>query len=606
MSIRSNSRPAGYDLSPELQDILRRNGMQGHVILQGDAYHLAVQGHDSPLLTYAVTPEQLRALTDWGTNSANRKAYNTFTALVEKDFYMPRNFVHARNANGRVAMGLHGYRIGVGEPTNEARANVQARLDFALQGGGRPIGQYGRMPVRMPLPPGVHRDFWGHHHGFLGWTPRHQDGFHMRRVGGALFMQGAPIVPERPDGRMKPGELQSGGYGFYYKGQQAVTPQPTKDVLQDLQVSLPEPEVQVRPRPQEPAKPYQDVITSNVYFTNEKWREVLASHGIVVDAEAKTLTILSSASEHDFQYDLTDEELKKLTANSTKEVPVQARLDVINGIIKDDFQDQVTMDALNSKELVAMKLKPEVEQQLNEALQARQTMVADDGLMFTPELQLHEDKSVGRVDGNALYELNENKGWFREGKHGREVTVDDIRVEPVRNEQGEPVKDEKGDMKYRMTAVINGEPISHEITQRQYDKFMAIDDYHRMKLFSHIFHEVDMKTLPGHGVNIGAAILAGLAVTGEMAHGVGHVVHEINGIGHHPAPELAMPSSVATQASSSKLGCPSLLPQFYEERHGGPRGHVYFKPGVDSPQEIAARAFDAGVNAAEHGVGLGR
>lgn len=556
MSIRSNSRPAGYDLSPELQDILRRNGMQGHVIRQGDAYQLAVQGHDSPLLTYNITPDQLRALTDWGTNSANRKAYNTFTALVEKDFYMPRNFVHARNANGRVAMGLHGYRIGV--------------------------GQYGRLPMRMPLQPGVHRDFWGHHHGFLGWTPRHQDGFHMRRVGGALFMQGAPIVPERPDGRMKPGELQSGGYGFYYKGQQAVTPQPTKDVLQDLQVSLPEPEVQVRPRPQEPAKPYQVVITSNVYFTNEKWQEVLASHGIVVDAEAKTLTIQSSASEHDFQYDLTDEELKKLTANSIKEVPVQARLDVINGIIKDDFQDQVTMDALNSKELVAMKLKPEVEQQLNEAIQARQAMVADDGLMVTPELQLPEDKSVGRVDGNALYELNENKGWFREGKHGREVTVDDIRVEPVRNEQGEPVKDEKGDVKYRMTAVINGEPISHEITQKQYDKFMAIDDYHRMKLFSHIFHEVDMKTLPGHGVNIGAAILAGLAVTGEMAHGVGHVVHEINGIGHHPAPE------------------------FYEERHGGPRGHVYFKPGVDSPQELAARAFDTGVNAAEHGVGLGR
>lgn len=44
-----------------------------------------------------------------------------------------------------------------------------------------------------------------------------------------------------------------------------------------------------------------------------------------------------------------------------------------------------------------------------------------------------------------------------------------------------------------MTAVINGESISHEITQKQYDKFMAIDDYHRMKLFSHIFKEVDMK-----------------------------------------------------------------------------------------------------------------
>ena len=552
MSIRSNSRPAGYDLSPELQDILRRNGMQGHIILQGDAYHLAVQGHDSPLLTYAVTPEQLRALTDWGTNSANRKAYNTFAALVEKDFYLPRNFVHARNANGRVAMGLHGYRIGVGE--------------------------YGR----MPLPPGVHRDFWGHHHGFLGWTPRHQDGFHMRRVGGALFMQGAPIVPERPDGRIKPGELQSGGYGFYWKGPQAVTPQPVKDVLQDLQVTLPEPEVQVRPRPQEPAKPYKEVITSNVYFTNEKWQDVLASHGIVIDAAAKTMIIQSASTEHDFQYDLTEHEVKKLTANAVKDVSVLARLDLINNVIKYDFQDKVTMDMLNGKELIGIRLKPEVEQQLNAALQQSQTVVADQELLVTPELQQPQDKTVGRVDGNALYDLNENKGWFREGKHGREVTVDDIRVEPVRDGRGEPVKDERGEMKYRMTAVINGEPISHEITQKQYDKFMAIDDYHRMKLFSHIFPEVDMKTLPGHGVNIGAAILAGLAVTTDMAHGVGHLVHEVQGIGHHPAPE------------------------FYEERHGGPRGHVYFKPGVDSPQDIAARAFDAGVNAANHGVGLGR
>ena len=551
MSIRSKSRPAGYDLSPELQDILRRNGMQGHVILQGDAYHLAVQGHDSPLLTYAVTPEQLRALTDWGTNSVNRKAYNTFAALVEKDFYLPRNFVHARNANGRVAMGLHGYRIGVGE--------------------------YGR----MPLPPGVHRGFWGHHHGFLGWTPRHQDGFHMRRLGGALFMQGAPVVPERPDGRIKPGELQNGGYGFYYKGAQAVTPQPAKDVLQDLQVTLPEPEVQVRPRPQEPTKPYKEVITSDVYFTNEKWQDVLASHGIVIDAAAKTMTIQSASTEHDFQYDLTEDEVKKLTANAVKDVSVQARLDLINNVIRDDFQDKVTMDMLNSKELIGIRLKPEVEQQLNAALQQSQTMVVDQELLVTPEQQ-PQDKTVGRVDGNTLYDLNENKGWFREGKHGREVTVDDIRVEPVRDGRGEPMNDEKGEMKYRMTAVINGEAISHEITQKQYDKFMAIDDYHRMKLFSHIFPEVDMKTLPGHGVNIGAAILAGLAVTTEMVHGVGHLVHEMQGIGHQPAPE------------------------FYEERHGGPRGHVYFKPGVNSPQDIAARAFDAGVNAANHGVGISR
>ena len=36
MSIRSNALSVGRDLSPELQDILRRNGMQAHIIRQGE------------------------------------------------------------------------------------------------------------------------------------------------------------------------------------------------------------------------------------------------------------------------------------------------------------------------------------------------------------------------------------------------------------------------------------------------------------------------------------------------------------------------------------------------------------------------------------------
>ena len=60
MSIRSNALSVGRDLSPELQDILRRNGMQAHIIRQGENYLLAVQGHDSPLLTYHISARQMR------------------------------------------------------------------------------------------------------------------------------------------------------------------------------------------------------------------------------------------------------------------------------------------------------------------------------------------------------------------------------------------------------------------------------------------------------------------------------------------------------------------------------------------------------------------
>ena len=90
MAIRKNLNPRQMDLQPEMRDILMRNGMQAHIIANGDGYKLAVQGHDSPLLTYNLTEKQMLALTDWGTNSANKKAYNVFTSIISKDFYMPR------------------------------------------------------------------------------------------------------------------------------------------------------------------------------------------------------------------------------------------------------------------------------------------------------------------------------------------------------------------------------------------------------------------------------------------------------------------------------------------------------------------------------------
>ena len=367
------------------------------------------------------------------------------------------------------------------------------------------------------------------------------------------------MVPERWDGRIKPGELQSGGYGFYYKGQQqSYTPQ-QQDVLKDLEgVITP---MASRPRSTEPAKPYKELITSSVYFTNEKWQECLASHGILIDEEAKTLTVQSEGTSADMVYDLTDEEVKTLTSNSIKDDPLAWRLDVINEIIKDDFADKLTIDMLNSKERVNMALNPEVEQDLKQRQQQEEQLLMP--LEGDQHVMMEIPRGDAMVRGEELAMLNENKGWYREGAHGREVDVGDIYVEKVPPAEGE----KKGEDKYRMTAIINGEAITHEIKQKDYDKFLAVDDYHRMKLFSKVFSEVDMKTRPeanaGLGTKILAALTAGAVVTAEVAHDMNH--HH-----HHPAPE------------------------FYAEHHGGPR--PYFKPGVDSPQEIAARYFEAEAN----------
>ena len=131
---------------------------------------------------------------------------------------------------------------------------------------------------------------------------------------------------------------------------------------------------------------------------------------------------------------------------------------------------------------------------------------------------------------------------------GREVEVGEIAVHPSPTEG-----------KFKMTAVIDGQVVSHEISQKDYDKFLAVDDYHRMKLFSKIFSEVDMKMRPeaqrGLGVKIFAALTAGTVVTAGVIHGLKC---------HHPHG-----------------------PEFYGERFDGP--HTYFKPGVDTPRDVAIR-----------------
>lgn len=549
MAIRQNTNPHHLELHPELQDILMRNGMRATVTGSSNGFQLVVQGHDSPLLYYPITEKQLRALVDWGTNTANKRAYNTLASIVAADFDLPRDFVHARNANGRVAMGLHGNRIGVGE--------------------------YGRVAMPVPM---MHRHPFGR--GFLGWTPRNQEGWHMRRIGGQLwFPAGAPMVAVRPDGRQKPGELQTGGYGFYYKG----TPQgaiqgtvPQQDVLAQMQTvikPIPQPE-----RPKVPAVPYNQAITSDVYFSNEKWQEVLKTHGIIIDPEKKTVTIQSGAEQADFVYDLTDDEVAKLTNNSIKEVPVADRIRIINGVIQDDFADAITLDTLNSDKALEIALKPEVRQELNQQEQAvvnlaqNQPHIQNEQYTVSTEEQammdmLHEGHpDIGAViNGRDLYALDENKAWFREGQHGREVSVERISVQPVVPEQ-QPEGEQKGkgkgatETKYSMTAVINGEVITHEISQKDYNKFLAVNDLQRMKIFSKIFSEVDMKDIQStsNGAKIGAGILTALTV--------GAVVL---GAASRPRPE------------------------FYG---GGPGPRPYFKPGVDTPEDVAARNFDAMIN----------
>ena len=649
MAIRKYTNPRELDLSTGLQEVLRKNGMQAHISLAKDGgRELIVLGHDSPVLTYKLNEKQVENLMGWGTTYENKKAYNTFASIVKDDFYMPQNFVSASNAFGRVAMGLHGYRIGHGEYGYDARPARRTPwfAPFSRQGRG-----------------------WAGD--FVGYAPR-TEGFHLRRIGDHAYRPwgGGPMVTERPDNRVKPGEMLSGGYGFYFKGHQKETP---VEVLDQISIEPKIKPLEAAPRPQGQGIPYSSVITSDVYFSNDKFQEVLKSHGIVIDEAKKTLTIQSNLSKVDLQYDLKPEELQKLMANKVSGkggVSVDARLAIINEVIGKDFDSKLTKDMLETKELVSLDLKPEVRQEVEapfieqerriveqqrlaearaeqrreserierdpNAIDGReiQTILGNRGWfqpvangremvvgeirvdktlngtyvmeaevngrllahsisakdyqkfldlddahrlkmfdkvfneveiksahgesLYQDDLYLaHDGQSIvhqkevdiqnatsNRVDGAALLEFNERKGFYRERAHGREVEVGNIQVDPTANG------------KYKMTAVINGQTISHEITQKQYDKFLAVDDYHRMQLFSKIFNEVDIKTRPGEGHNLGAALLAALVVGGE-------VLRDGLSVPHEPRPEI------------------------YETR----TGPVYHKAGVVSPADVAAANF---------------
>ena len=649
MAIRKYTNPRELDLSTGLQEVLRKNGMQAHISLAKDGgRELIVLGHDSPVLTYKLNEKQVENLMGWGTTYENKKAYNTFASIVKDDFYMPQNFVSASNAFGRVAMGLHGYRIGHGEYGYDARPARRTPwfAPFSRQGRG-----------------------WAGD--FVGYAPR-TEGFHLRRIGDHAYRPwgGGPMVTERPDNRVKPGEMLSGGYGFYFKGHQKETP---VEVLDQISIEPKIKPLEAAPRPQGQGIPYSSVITSDVYFSNDKFQEVLKSHGIVIDEAKKTLTIQSNLSKVDLQYDLKPEELQKLMANKVSGkggVSVDARLAIINEVIGKDFDTKLTKDMFETKELVSLDLKPDVRQEVEapfieqerriaeqqrlaearaeqrreserierdpNAINGREIQailgnkgwfqpVANGREMVVGEIRVdktlngtyvmeaevngrllahsisakdyqkfldlddahrlkmfdkvfneveiksahgeslyqddlylaHDGQSIvhqkevdiqnatsNRVDGAALLEFNERKGFYRERAHGREVEVGHIQVDPTANG------------KYKMTAVINGQAISHEITQKQYDKFLAVDDYHRMQLFSKIFNEVDIKTRPGEGHNLGAALLAALVVGGE-------VMRDGLSVPHEPRPEI------------------------YETR----TGPVYHKAGVVSPADVAAANF---------------
>ena len=462
------------DIAPELQSTLNANGMQAQIAMTNDGrYELIALAHNTSSPTrYTLNAQQFDALTSGGTIVQNKKAYQTFVSIVKNDYYIPDSWVSAKNANSPVNMGQNGHRISPGE-----YGYIGERPFGPFRGG-----QYGRF-----------NDFLG---GLFGG----RQGYHLRRIEGRPFYaSSAPVVADRPDGRLKPGELLAGGYGFYRKENNS------KDGLSNLSI---ETTPLVLNRPKGKATTLQEFIgdyRTTLTFSGNSFKDFLAQHGVVIDKDKKTLTIQSDGVNKDFQYKLKDEELALILNDKLKfekdgkspkivnpEAPnISDRLDVINNIISIDFKDKITKEQLNSRNYISIQLKPEVEQELGLATPSERTIQPSDPSTIIDMRDQRLDyntgfvdkwNSIGVVDGRSL---DNNSGFYLPVKDGRAISVGEIQAYPTNDGQK---------TSYRMTAVINNQVVSHDISEKDYVKFLNYDDDHRLKLFDKVFDEVAIKS----------------------------------------------------------------------------------------------------------------
>ena len=472
--IRKNTNPRATDVAPQLQSVLHANGMQAHISLtETGTYQLVTLSHNSSQPRYYdLSEKQLNALINGGTNAWNKNAYNTFVSIVKDDYYIPGSWVAAKNANSPVNHGLWGHTIMDGEyGYRDPRFRPFAGPGF---------GKFDNSPL-----------------GFLFGGGR----YHIRRVEGRpYFANSAPVVVERPDGRLKPGELKSGSYGFYDKGNQK------KDALSNLEVDV-KPRVLERPKGKAlPLKDYINGYSTLLTFSGAGFAEVLSSHGIVVDKDKKTLTIKSDGVNRNLEYALTDEELNTIlndklrftdTRGKKKQVynknapNISERLDVINKVIANDFADKITMDHLQSKDYINIKLKPETEAALGLTEAKANEYNRNIDVLELNMQDMRQDyktgfvdkwNTIGVVDGRML---PGDMGFYLPMNKGRRVTVGEIQAYPTND--GEKTS-------YRMTAVVNNQLMSREISKDDYNRFLNYDDEHRFQLFDKVFDEVKIKS----------------------------------------------------------------------------------------------------------------
>lgn len=482
MSIRTYTNSRRNDISPQLQSILNGNGMQAHIDLteNGD-YYLTTLAHNSTIpRRYKLTDSQVAVLSDIGSELTTKKAYNLFTSIVGNDYYMPSSFYAAHNVNSPVNMGQN-YKV-----LNAGEYNYLGHPTFRSFDSPR----FGRFST-------FHQGLWSCIFGLPN----------VRRVGDHPYYSTMdPIVVDRPDGRLKPGEFKTGDYGFYDKGNRRSDPVSNLEV-KSKPMELVRPKGQSIPISAMKGTPNKDAV--------DKFWKILASHGLSIqdysgtDARykgRKEFVVMADGVNRNYAYLLSDEDYKKLTSpfvtekkdrkgkvHPIKGLSVDDRLDILNKYISGEFSSKITREGLETKDYIKLQLTPEAQAKLD-AANAQATKYNSQlkaAGVDKPRTDYHTGfidrwNSIGVVDGRLL---SPDLGFYVPVKDGRRVEVGEIQAYPV---------SDNGRNTFRMTATINGLIYSHEITKDDYLKFINYDDEYRLRLFDEKFNEVSIKSA-SHG-----------------------------------------------------------------------------------------------------------
>lgn len=230
---------------------------------------------------------------------------------------------------------------------------------------------------------------------------------------------------------------------------------------------------------------YNDVISSAEDFSGEKFREVLASHGLtVIDTGHNSRRIVIAAQGEipqrcinvpygghnldKYVFNKLSDDYRALFENNGKSLPnisIDKRLQYLNHILLNSgyVGEAITLEMLNSNKPLKLSL----------------------GYL---NIQKHENI---RLDNNQPL------------KTGSHIATNKKEVEQVKGIKDIPLRDNessqelslKNNSKVMITAVIGGKTMNMSLTSQQQQKLMAVDDGHRLKMLDRMLPDAHFKNL---------------------------------------------------------------------------------------------------------------